>query len=138
MRLFQWTTSSSVYLPEIDDEHRGVCKSAAALYQEIAGSGSIDLKALKTLLAQVEDHFTHEERMMRSVRYPSLDWHRKQHDTVRKNIARLMPRIKSGESPAALELLEQMSGWLKEHTALADRMMASYYRNYARRHPAVA
>jgi hemerythrin len=48
------------------------------------------------------------------------------------------PRIEGGERKAALLLLEFLSGWLQEHTRLADSMMAAHMRNYERAHAVLA
>jgi hemerythrin-like metal-binding protein len=87
---------------------------------------------LHALIAHAEDHFSHEEWLMESVKYPSYGWHKQQHNTARRRLKLLAPLIESGESEAAELLLDFLEGWLRDHTSVTDRMMAAYVRNYER------
>jgi len=140
MRLFKWTAARTVYLPEIDDEHLEIYNVADELHQLIlAGADAEAMRAsASALAAHAEEHFSHEERLMRAVHYPSFQWHKRQHDTARKAVKRLALQIESNDRAAALELLAFLSGWLKDHTALTDRLMAAYLRNQQRSHAAVS
>ena len=134
MPLFKWTKAHAVFINEIDAQHRNLYRMADELHQAIlAGAETYrTLELLQVLIAAAEDHFTYEERLMRSSQYSAYDWHRQQHDTVRKRINQFVPRIESAEAEAAALLLEFLSDWFKEHINLTDRMMAAHLRNYYR------
>ncbi|MBZ5727146.1 MAG: hemerythrin family protein [Acidobacteriia bacterium] len=134
MRLFKWSKAEATFLDEIDAEHREIFRAAGELHEAIlAGVAAPQVQEiLKRLIAEFERHFRHEERLMRSVHYPIYDWHKRQHDTVRKRLRQFLPRIESGETGAAHLLLEFFAWWLKEHTRLTDCMMAAYVRNHER------
>jgi hemerythrin-like metal-binding protein len=124
----------AVFIPEIDAEHKNIFRLADELHQAVVGGAPADQAQaiLRELIASGEDHFAHEERLMRSTHYPALAWHKAQHDTVRKRVKEFAPRIEGGEGQAALLLLEFFSGWLRDHVRLADCMMAAHVRNYER------
>ncbi len=134
MRLFKWSKTEATFIDDIDAEHQDIFRLAGELHQAmLAGAPAPRLQEiLKRLIASFERHFRHEERLMRSVDYPIYDWHKRQHDTVRKRLRLFLPRIESGEPEAAPLLLEFFSWWLKDHTRLTDRMMSAYVRNHAR------
>ena len=134
MRLFKWSNLHAVFVPEIDAEHKNIFRLADELRQAVAGGAPAERAQaiLRELIASEEDHFAHEERLMRSTQYPASDWHRGQHDTVRKRMKEFTARIEGGEGQAALLLLEFLSGWLRDHLRLADCMMAAHVRNYQR------
>jgi hemerythrin-like metal-binding protein len=90
------------------------------------------LPSVRALRAAAEDHFTHEERMMRTARYPLLNWHTRQHDAARNSAQAALARIEAGDRQAVEDLLNFFSGWLKDHMAVADRMMAASLRAFAR------
>lgn len=46
---------------------------------------------LHGLAASMAEHFSHEEELMRGVRYPSFGWRLAQHDTARRRIKLLTP-----------------------------------------------
>jgi len=134
MRLFRWSDSYAVHLPEIDAEHRSLFLIAGELHKALLTRTTPEKfrAILRNLLAHTEEHFQHEERLMRGVNYPSYEWHRRQHDTVRKRAKSLARRIAGGDSDAPTLLLEFLACWIRDHIALTDNMMAAYLRNQER------
>ena len=80
----------------------------------------------------VSKHFAHEERMMKSADVPDYEWHKMQHDTVRKRTTRFTGDLEQGNSAATMEMLEFLARWFKDHVSLTDRMMGAHVRNYER------
>lgn len=140
MGRFKWSSAHSVYLPEIDAEHRALFSLGEELERGLQkGTDLADLRpVLVNLIASAEAHFKHEERIMKAAHYSAFAWHKKQHDAVRWRVRRLVKRIDGGEPVAAAELLEFLSEWLKTHTQVSDRMMGAYIRNIIRFNTAIA
>src|SRR5689334_15769642 len=103
---FKWSNQQAVFLPEIDAEHRGLMRTAGDLQRAVlAQADSLRiLDGVRNLVAQAEEHFAHEERLMKNVRYASLPWHKQQHDTFRKRARRLLPAIEAGDREPLVEL----------------------------------
>ena len=138
MRPFKWTKAKACFVPEIDDEHRAIYHEADELQQALTAAAPefAILETLHRLIATTEDHLLHEEGLMRSTRYDAYDWHRQQHDTLRKHLRQFVPLIEDGNRQAGVALIEFLSRWLKDHTALADRMLGAHLRNQDRLHAA--
>src|SRR5437016_9965999 len=140
MTRFQWSSADSVYLPEIDAEHRALFRLGEEFQR--ASETSTDLAKVRpvlvNLITSAEAHFKHEERIMKAAHYSALGWHKRQHDAVRWRLRRTVRRIDAGEFAAADELLEFFAEWLKTHTQVSDRMMGAYIRNFIRFNTAVA
>jgi hemerythrin len=134
MRLFKWSKSNAVFVPTIDDEHRTIFKATSELQQALLNGAPLFevQEILHRLIASAEDHFAHEEKLMRGARYLSFDWHKQQHDTARKRFRRYAPLIENGDQQAGHELVEFFTNWLNDHTAVTDRMMGAYLRNQDR------
>jgi hemerythrin len=134
MRHFTWSQENEVFLPQIDAEHRDLFRVAEGLQQAIDGKAvAADVNVhLHGLIAHAEEHFSHEESLMKSVKYASFGWHRQQHDTARRRLQLLAPLVETGDSGAAELLMAFLEGWLQDHTSLTDRMMAAHVRNYQR------
>ena len=134
MPMFQWSRQYAVFVPEIDAEHRAIfvmgaeLERAAASHAPKARLGEM----VRALAGHAEDHFTHEERLMREVRYQAFEWHKKQHDGVRRRLKEFARRIETGDREAPSELVEYLSHWLHGHTSLTDRMMGARLRNFER------
>jgi hemerythrin-like metal-binding protein len=140
MALFHWTKNYSVFLPEIDAEHRAIFLAGAEL--ERAAEARVPKARLRemirALVDNAEDHFSHEERMMREVRYQAFDWHKKQHDGVRRRLRQFGKRIEANDLEAPREMLEYLAHWLHDHTQMTDRMMGARLRNFHREHKRVS
>jgi hemerythrin len=132
MSLFKWSSAHSVYLPEIDAEHRALYRLGDELHKALlAGAESAQQKPiLANLMESMEQHFRHEERLMRAIHYDAFAWHKGQHDAARKKVKALAKRIEGGDSAAAGELLKFLSVWLRDHLSVSDRMMGARLRNY--------
>ena len=140
MSLFTWSSAHSVYLPEIDAEHRAIHGLGNELHKALlAGREPAQLKPIvANLLESLEQHFRHEERLMDAMHYTAFAWHKRQHDAARKGAKALSRRIDAGDSAAAGELLALLSVWLRDHMSVSDRMMGAYLRNYLRSNTALA
>jgi hemerythrin len=138
MQPFKWNKKHEVFVPELDAEHRNIFRAAEELRAASAGDPERVRVLLSELVAGAEEHFRHEERLMRASGYPSWEWHKQQHDTVRKRLKTFAGQIEAGDPDALTALLDFLAIWLKEHTSLSDRMMSAYLRNYRRLHATAA
>ncbi|MEO8595217.1 MAG: bacteriohemerythrin [Candidatus Solibacter sp.] len=132
MSLFKWSSDYSVYLPEIDAEHRTIFRLANDFHKALlTGQDQERLQDLAVgLLAAEEQHFRHEERLMKAMHYNGTVWHKKQHDTARKRSRELAKRIQEGDANAVMDVLKFLSQWMNDHITVADRMMSASLRNY--------
>ena len=84
------------------------------------------------LIGHIAAHFSHEERMMRSMRYPHYEWHKRQHIVARAATKRLDRQIRRGQAEAGPELLKFLESCLQHHIRLSDRMLGAFLRNHER------
>jgi len=140
MQHFKWTKAHAIFLPEIDAEHRNLFRMAEELHQAVrAGAEAARVQELaRPLAVAIEEHFAHEERLMRSVACPDAAWHKTQHDAARKKMEPLFAEIEAGDVDAAREFIEYLGKWFRDHMSLPDRMMGAHVRNFERLHVALA
>jgi hemerythrin len=133
-RLFQWSETHAIFVPEIDAEHRNLYRAGAGLDRAVAaGVKAPQLKEMvRAAVSAAEDHFAHEERLMRAAHYSGLAWHKQQHDGTRRRLKDFARRVEAGDKPAVRELLDFLAPWMRDHVGLADRMMGAYLRNQQR------
>ena len=133
MRALKWTAVHSVFLTEIDDDHKEIVAALWAFNGLLAGGPAAELRpATERLITCISEHFAHEERLMRAARYSSMRWHKGQHDNARTRVAGFVPRIEHGDMQAGHALVKFVISWLHNHTRLADQMMAAFLRNHRR------
>src|ERR1019366_9451519 len=99
MSLFKWSNAHSVYLPEIDAEHRAIFRLGDELHMAVlAGADPAVLQPILVNLRETtEQHFRHEERLMRAIHYSAFDSHKRQHDAVRKRTKAAARRVADGD-----------------------------------------
>ena len=134
MRSLQWTPERAVHVPEIDAEHQEMFRLADDLRRamlEGEQTARLDLRR-RRLAGEVSNHLSHEERLLRDAEYPAYRWHERQHRTGRSKMAVLERELQRGDGQLMFQALEELAGWLRDHTSLADRMAGSYLRNYWR------
>src|ERR1039457_815757 len=131
MSLFKWSNALSVYLPEIDAEHRALYRLGDELHKAmLAGAAPAVLQPILVNLRETaEQHFRHEERLMRAIHYTAFDWHKGQHDAVRKKAKALAKRIDAGDSAATGELLEVLAEGVGGRLGVAVRVVGGRLRS---------
>ena len=132
MGLFHRSGGYAVFISDIDAEHRTLFR----LVEELGTARRTRGEVLQSLVSHMQDHFAHEEGLMRVSRYDAFEWHKHQHDGARRQVKQFVKRIEQGDRRAATEMIEYVAGWLESHVPVADRMMAAYLRNFERRRAA--
>ena len=140
MRPFKWNKGHDVFLPEVDAEHREIFRCAAELQHAVeTGADQAGVQAaMESLAAVMEEHFAHEERLMKASACPSYDWHRRQHGTARKQAKASLAAFAAGDAAAPAVFLEFLARWIKDHLSLTDRLMSAQVRNHSRLRAAAA
>ena len=131
---FQWSPAYSVGVDEIDAEHRSLFRLAGRLQKAMlagAGKGLVE-ELLAGLIAYTCQHFAHEEDLMRTLGYPGLAAHCRQHEALRARVAVLRQRSAAGEITMTIEILHFLSDWLRVHIADSDRLIGQYQRQLTR------
>lgn len=131
MQSLQWTTDECVYVPQLDADHRKVFEDAENLRRAVALGqrvGQMEFYLFR-LSKSFSVHLSGEERLMRSSRYPALQWHEHQHDAGRKKLATLTQAVHRTDPLGIPQALEDLVRWLTDHIHLADQMFAAHLRN---------
>jgi hemerythrin-like metal-binding protein len=84
-----------------------------------------------TINAQLRDHFSREELIMRRVEYPKIVQHRENHEQILREFSEL---VSTEAFDAAIGVV---GGWFDEHTLTHDKEFASHLDSTLRREPGV-
>jgi len=130
MRSLKWSIAHTAFVNEIDDEHKEIFEAVSNLQTALSGGGSAEQpgKSVERLVTAITEHFAHEERLMRAASYPSIRWHKQQHDHAHKRVAEFVRRMQEGDGQAGFDLIVYLTSWLHDHTRLADRMLGAFLR----------
>ena len=136
MSSFKWSKRNAVYIPEFDQQHKNIFRMAEQLYESLQEGARLSAlePLVRALTSEARGHFRSEEKRMESVRYPLTAWHKRQHNAARATTAAVSRSAREGDREGVLEGLEALVKWLGGHTAVTDRMMTAYVRDYGRSH----
>ena len=134
MRSLRWFPEDAVHIATLDAEHQELFQQAAEFREALLGDGKparLD-QLCRRLAAEANEHFAHEERLLREAEYPAYSWHARQHQTARSKLGVLERQVQLGDRHLMFEALESLAVWMRDHISIADRMASSYLRNYWR------
>lgn len=120
-----WTDSLSVGVAEIDADHRLLIdllhqmEAAAAGPEARAVAGSV----LAALIDYTDYHFAREERLQQAIGFAEAAEHKRQHQTLRRQVADHWRHFQDGRFDAAA-LCAFMGQWLRHHILEHDMRFA--------------
>ena len=130
MTFLSWRKEYEIGVATIDAEHRRLVGLANDFNQtrvegDSPGNGG---KMLTQLIAYAEEHFQHEEQLMRENGYPRLDKHQAQHAGYFSNIFAVNETIALNPAVANAAVLKVMKQWLLVHVLREDMDFADFLR----------
>lgn len=128
MTSFEWRNEYSVGVSTMDEQHGNLVSMMNELYDSI-GKGrdeSIIRSTLDKLLDYTAYHFVTEERLLEQNGYPGVRKQREEHEALTWRVLDMRSRYLSGEGVAPTELLDFLTGWLKNHLLTTDKQYGAY------------
>lgn len=139
--LLDWRDEWTLDVEFMDDDHRHL----AALLNEIArrwgprgedarlsadrGVPELLLNLLDDLGSHTREHFSREEAVMRTLRYPDLPAHKSEHDLLLAELTISVREIRErGSATIDFETLHGLKDWLVGHVLEMDRPLAAFLR----------
>jgi len=122
MQEFRFTSDLRTGIQAIDRQHVEWFQALEALRKAVAAGGGETgaAKALAFVVSYTRRHFADEEAAMRESAYPDLAEHRKLHDALVARINGITAAHGEG-GEAAVQVLDLMAAWIREHIATADQ-----------------
>lgn len=125
-----WDNSYSVYNAHIDMQHKKLFELAAEV--ERIWDRPVSREHIKELLAgffnYMKEHFSDEEKYMKTIDYPALEEHRRIHKEIIQMMIDLIKGIKS-TNDLKEKLYVVAKKWLLEHILFEDMKVAHFRRS---------
>jgi len=129
MTVVEWSNDFKIGEDEIDKEHWGLFALIHDLGDKRA-QGALETSVAATidaLVAYVDVHFEHEERLMRETGYPGLAAHKKVHEALGRRVGEFQADFqRAPENFDYEELMEFLSNWLSQHILKLDMEFAGF------------
>ena len=122
MALINWSDSMSVGVSRIDKEHQGLIDLINLLHSEmLAGKSKEALSVvLDKFVAYTKIHFAAEETLFRTLNYPAMATHLKEHAALTQKAVQLQSDLKAGKAMISAPVLDFLRDWLTNHILKQD------------------
>jgi hemerythrin len=128
MALMTWSSKYSVGVETLDDQHKALLKllnefhaaSMRGKAREVSGP------MIRQIVSLANEHFSAEERLMESIRFPGLAEHHAKHKELTGKIAEFAARHDKGDTNVCTQLLHFLRDWFNNHLQNVDREYASW------------
>jgi hemerythrin-like metal-binding protein len=123
MALLSWNSSYSVGIKSMDGQHTKLFGMLNDLHAAMMSGKTqgVTGKLLHKLVDYTREHFTAEEAMMASAKFPGLDTHRIRHRNLSRQVEEFVVRFEKGESAINIQLLNFLRDWLTNHIQKEDK-----------------
>jgi len=123
MALVVWNDTLSVGVKSVDDQHTVLFNTINDLHAAMMKGQARTMIGglLQKLLDYTRNHFSEEEAMLQTVRYPGLPEHRVMHRNLTKQVEDYIARHEKGDLTLSNELASFLSDWLKTHILNVDQ-----------------
>jgi hemerythrin len=132
MALLRWTKKYSVGVKAFDDQHVNLVKRLNELHAAmLKGRGhSVAGPLLRKMTDESSEHFSTEERLMESTKFPGLAEHRALHRALTAKVEDFVARYKQCDQTMYPELLRFVGNWLHEHMLTMDKQYTAWMNNH--------
>lgn len=125
MARVQWCEAFETYIPEVDEQHKKLVAMINQLDDSMKQGKGIVNETVGEVLTELVDytgyHFDTEERIMQKYSFDGYLEHKKMHESLKRDIAVILKRMKEGESINVLEMTTFLAEWLVNHIIKEDQ-----------------
>ena len=123
MSLLTWSDKYSVGVKSMDTQHIELVSTLndlhAAMLKGLAQEATGPL--LRKLVAYTHNHFSAEESVLASTKYPGLLQHRLKHRDLTRQVEEFVGRFERGEITVNIHLMNFLRDWLTNHILKEDK-----------------
>jgi hemerythrin len=83
-------------------------------------------RILEDLVAYTRTHFETEEKVMKQNSYPDFSEHKKQHDKLVMEVAKIVKNYHGGNEPLPAHIMQFLVDWLTTHINGVDKKYGPY------------
>ncbi|OPY61605.1 MAG: Bacteriohemerythrin [Syntrophorhabdaceae bacterium PtaU1.Bin034] len=128
MPLMTWTEDFSVNVKQVDEQHIKLVELLNRFHDAMKlGKGKEVMgMTFSELLDYTVYHFTTEEDFFKKYGYPHLVAHKKEHETLTKQVLELSDRFSRGEPVISAETMTFLKNWLNNHILKSDKKFGPF------------
>lgn len=117
----EWHAGLAIGVEPFDREHCDLVDAINALHALVGPRDDTTAfaRAVDRLIRVAEDHFTHEEKVLRQHRCPNFGLHQREHDELLDDVTAL--RLVGNDPAEVTQMLQMLRDWLLDHIVNFDQ-----------------
>jgi hemerythrin len=128
--LVVWDDKYATGIQLIDNQHKELVSLTNELFRACMDREVIQQEVFKETMKRMVDyvrfHFGAEQELLQRVKYPDFTEHKKQHDTLVRQILESVKEYNEGKKMVPNQFVRTLRDWILSHIAHYDRLYASY------------
>jgi len=125
-----WDDKYATGIHLIDSQHKELISITNELFHACMDREIIQEEVFKETMKKMVDyvrfHFGAEQELLLRVKYPDYHEHKKQHDTLVRQIIEAVKEYNVGKKMVANQFVRTLRDWILSHIALYDKQYSSY------------
>ncbi|MCL2025712.1 MAG: bacteriohemerythrin [Leptospirales bacterium] len=123
-----WSETYVTGIKLIDDQHRELVDLTNKLYRACLSekNTAVFKETMSSMVEYVRFHFGTELELLERVNYPDLLEHKKQHESLVKNILDAVKDYGDGKKFVPNVFVRTLKDWVLSHIAHSDKLYATY------------
>ena len=135
--LVKWSSTFSVGIKLIDDQHKGLLDLVNEMYNHISGNEAAEQRYFETVIQEaikyVKIHFATEEKIMLATKFQGYAEHKRAHDAFSLTVVNTIRDYEAGKKTALAAFTKFLKEWILTHIAIMDKQYFNYFRKIASR-----
>lgn len=129
MPLMTWKDDYSVKVKLIDQQHKKLIDLLNKMYDGLREQRGKEVigGVLAELVSYTEGHFTTEERLMSTHKYPGYDVHKLEHHMLVKKVTDFQKEFQAGRTSVSLDVMNFLRDWLTNHILGTDKRYSAFF-----------
>jgi hemerythrin len=128
--LVTWKEQYATGIKLIDEQHQELVNLTNKLYQAcLEGQEMVEAvfkEAMSRMVNYVRFHFNAEQQLLEQIKYPQYLDHKKQHETLVKDILEAVRDYETGKKFVPNNFVRTLTDWVFGHIAIYDKRYAEY------------
>jgi hemerythrin len=128
--LVTWSSTYSVGVKVIDDQHKGLLNLVNDMYNHVTGNEEEERAYFQNVIRQavnyVKIHFATEEKIMKTTKFQGYHEHKRSHDSFILSVVDIIRDFEAGKRVTLASFVHFLKDWILTHIAIMDKQYFDY------------
>jgi hemerythrin len=131
--LVVWDDKYATGIQLVDSQHKELFSLTNELFRACMGMeqslNDVFKETMGRMVEYVRFHFGAEQELLQRIKYPDYQEHKRQHDTMVRNILEAVKGYAEGKKFIPNQFVRTLRDWILSHIAYTDMLYVSYIAN---------